>query len=91
MTLILSRRVALIPRRQHAAVVLLGREDFVAGLEVDAVLRDLQRLARVARDGELFLVAAEFGRQPAARRFLVLFELAAVIAPAPDSRNRDSA
>ena len=70
---------ALIPGGEHAAVVLLGGEHLVAGLEVDAVLRDLQRLARVARDGNLLGVAAELGGEPAARGFAVLFELPAEV------------
>src|SRR5439155_23592120 len=49
----------LVPRRQHARVILIRRDDLVAGLQVDAVLHDLQRLARVARDGDLFRIAAE--------------------------------
>ena len=56
---------ALLPRVEHPAVVLVGRHDLVAGLEVDAELRDLQRLAGVARDRDLLGVAAE-RRRPAA-------------------------
>ena len=62
---------ALVPRRQHAGVVLLGRDDLVARLEVDAVLKNLQRLARVARNRELLGVAAELGGEPPANRFEV--------------------
>jgi hypothetical protein len=59
---------ALVPRRQHARVVLLGRDDLVPGLEVDAVLGDLQGLARTARQGHLLAVAAELvGHAPAQR------------------------
>src|SRR5687768_17969012 len=36
-----------------SAVVLVGRQHLVTGGEIDAELRDLQRLARVARDGQL--------------------------------------
>ena len=57
---------ALLPRVEHPPVVLVGRHDFVAGLERDAELRDLERLARVARDGELLGIASELGRQPPA-------------------------
>jgi hypothetical protein len=69
----------LIPGREHAAVVLLGGQHLVAGLEVDAVLRDLEGFARIPRERELLLVAAELGREPPARRLLVLFELAAMV------------
>jgi hypothetical protein len=70
---------ALVPRRQHAAVVLFGRDDLIAGLEVDAVLRYLQRLARIARNGHLFGVAAELLRQAAAHDLDVPLDQAAVI------------
>ena len=50
---------ALVPRRQHAGVVLLGREHFIPGLKVDPVLRDLQRLAGAARQGHLLRVTSE--------------------------------
>ena len=43
--------LALLPSGNHARIVLAGRQDFVAGLQVQAKLRDLQRLAGVARDG----------------------------------------
>ena len=49
------------------------------GLEVEAVLRDLQRLARVARDRQLLGVAAELRRQPASRRLDVPLDQPAVI------------
>ena len=42
---------SLIPSRPHSTVVLVSRDDFVTGLEVDAILRDLQRLTRIPRDG----------------------------------------
>ena len=73
-TSILSRAHALIPGVEHAPVVLVRRDDFVAGLQVEAELRDLQRLAGVARDGELLRVAAEFGRELAAHRLDVRLE-----------------
>ena len=59
---------ALVPRRQHARVVLLGRQHFVARLHVDAVLRDLHRLAGVARQRQLRRIAAELGGQAAPHR-----------------------
>src|SRR5258708_38022494 len=57
---------ALVPRVQHPPVVLVRRDDFVARLEIDPELRDLQRLARVPRDRHLLGAAAEFRREPAA-------------------------
>src|SRR5262249_24041823 len=38
----------LIPGCQHAGVILLGHDDFIAGLQVDAVLRNLQRLTCIS-------------------------------------------
>ena len=65
---------ALFPGVEHPPVILVGRDDLVARLEVDAELRDLQRLARVARDGELFGIAAELRREPAAHALDVRLE-----------------
>ena len=65
---------ALIPGVEHAAVVLVGRDDLVARLQVDAELRDLQRLAGVARDRELLGVAAELRREAAAHGLDVRLE-----------------
>ena len=45
--------LALLEGRDHAPVVLGGRDDFVAALEVVAVLQDLEALRRVARDRDL--------------------------------------
>ena len=50
---------ALVPRRQHAGVVLLGRDHFIPGLKVEPVLHDLQRLAGAARQGQLLRVTSE--------------------------------
>ncbi len=69
----------LVPGRQHASVVLLGREDLVAGLQVDAVLRDLERLAGIARDGNFFGIGAELGGEAAAGRLDVALGHAPVI------------
>ena len=55
---------ALLPRVEHPPVVLICRQDFVAGFQVDAQLRDLQRLARVPRDRQFLGVAAELGGEP---------------------------
>ena len=54
---------ALVPRVQHPGVVLIRGDDLVARREVDPQLGDLQRLARVARDGHFFGIAAELGRE----------------------------
>ena len=59
---------ALVPGREHAAVILVGGHHLVAGLEVDAELRGLQRFTRVARDRKLFGVASRLGGEPAAHR-----------------------
>ena len=57
---------ALVPGGQHARVILLGRDDLVAGLEVEAVLGDLQGLAGAAGQGHLLDIAAELvGHAPA--------------------------
>ena len=69
-----SRRHALLPRIEHARVVLVGGHDLVAGLQVDPELRDLQRLAGIARDGKLLGVAAELGGQLRAHRLDVRLE-----------------
>ena len=54
---------------QHARVVLIGGEDFVAALQVDSVLRVFQRFARVARDRHLFGIAAGRACQLPPHRF----------------------
>jgi len=70
---------ALVPRGQHAAVVLFGGHDLVARIEIDAVLRDLQRLAGVSSDGHLVGIAAELRRQAAANHLDVPFDQPTVI------------
>ena len=65
---------ALFPRVDHPAVVLIRRHDLVAGLEVEAELRDLERFTRVAGDGELFGIAAELERQLTAHALDVRLE-----------------
>jgi hypothetical protein len=65
---------ALVPRVQHAAVVLVGRDDLVTRLQVDPELGDLERFTRVARDRKLLGVASECGRQPAPHRLDVGLE-----------------
>ncbi len=65
---------ALIPGVEHAAVVLVGRDDLVAGFQVDSELGDLERLAGVARDRELFGVAPERRREASPHRLDVRLE-----------------
>ena len=55
--------LALQPRVDHARVVLRGRDDLVARLEIDAEDHVLVRLARVPRDRHLLRVAAELAGQ----------------------------
>ena len=59
---------------EHARIVLVGGEDLVAALEIDAVLRVLQGFAGVARDGDLLGIAARGLGQAAADRFHLAFE-----------------
>ena len=70
----LVARHPLFPGVEHPAVVLRGRQHFVAGREIDAELRDLQRLAGVARQGEFLGVDADVGGEAAADGFLVRLE-----------------
>jgi hypothetical protein len=65
---------ALLPGVEHAPVVLVRRDDLVARREVEPELRDLQRLAGVACDGELLGVAAELAREPLTHRLDVRLE-----------------
>ena len=60
---------ALAPRRQHAPIVLIRREDFVAGLQIHPQLHRLERFAGIAGDGDLFGVAAKGLREPTAHYF----------------------
>ena len=57
---------ALVPRGQHAWVVLLGRDDLVTRFHVDPILGDLHGLAGVACQRELRDVTAELGGHPPA-------------------------
>ena len=58
-------RLPLPPGGEHPRIVLSGGEDFVARLQVEAELADLQPLGRVPREGDLLRIAAE---RPARRR-----------------------
>ena len=57
---------ALLPACDHARIILVGDDHFIAGLEIDAEDQGLHRLGRVARDRDLFGIAAEFVGQVAA-------------------------
>ena len=46
--------LALSEGREHAGVVLIGGEDFVAGFEVEAELGDFEGFAGITSDGDLF-------------------------------------
>src|SRR5262245_29509073 len=70
---------ALVPSRQHAGVVLFGRDNFIARLQVDAHLGDLKRFASIAGDRDLFRVGAKFGSEPSPRRFNILLNKCSVI------------
>ena len=65
---------ALLPRVEHPPVILVGRQDLVARLQVDPQLRDLQRLAGIPRDGQLLRVAAEFSGQAPSDRLEIRLE-----------------
>ena len=61
--------LALLPGGDHARIILIGGDDLVAGFQLHAELDNLERLAGVARDGDLFGVAAEHAGQAAAHGF----------------------
>ena len=69
----------LVPRRQHAGIVLLGRDDLVAGLEVDPVLDDLEGFAGAAGQGHLLGVGAELHGHPPADGLDVLGDLGLIV------------
>ena len=60
--------LALLPRGDHARVILRRRQHLVPALQRHAELHDLQRLARVPGDRHFFGIAAEARRQPAPHR-----------------------
>ena len=70
---------ALVPRGQHPGIILLGADDLVAGSQIDAHLRNLKRLTRVARDGNLLRICAKFGGKPPPRSFDIFFDQRTVI------------
>src|SRR5262249_45017562 len=61
--------LALPPRGEHSRVILVGRQNLVARFQIQSELADFQSLAGVARDGDLFHVAAEGERQATAHTF----------------------
>ena len=60
---------ALLPGSDHARVILIGGDDFIARIELHAELHDLVGLAGVAGDGDFFGIDAEHLRQAAADGF----------------------
>ena len=65
---------ALANRRQHAPVVLRRGEHFIAGLQIHPEQQRLEPFRCVARDGDLFAIAAEQFGQPGANRFRLRLE-----------------
>ena len=63
---------ALVPRRQHARIVLLGRHHLVACLQIDPHLRDLQRLAAAQRQVDDDRVRVEAAGEDAGDRLRLL-------------------
>ena len=60
-------------------IVLLRRDHLVAGRQIDTVLQDLERLAGVARDGQLLRIAAELRGETAANRLDVAIHQTGVV------------
>src|SRR5262245_40711234 len=61
--------LALPPRGEHSRIILVGGQNLVARFQIHSELADFQRLAGVARDCDLFHVAAERERKAAAHTF----------------------
>ena len=55
--------LALQPSGDHARIILVGGDHFVAGFQIQAELYDLERLRRIARDRDLLRIAPERARQ----------------------------
>src|SRR5262249_42086832 len=66
--------LALTQRREHARVILRGRENFIAGFEIHAHEQNLERLRSVASDRDFFAVAAEQFGQAGANGFRLRLE-----------------
>ena len=69
----------LLPRRVVARVVVGGDDHFVAGFQIDAVRHEVVRLARVARDHDLFRRHAQELREQLPRVLAPLAELHAIV------------
>src|SRR5215468_7286286 len=61
--------LALPPRGKHSRIILVGRQNLVARFQIHSELANFQSLAGVARDGDLFHIAAEREREAAAYAF----------------------
>src|SRR5689334_5049227 len=59
----------LVQGRQHARIILRGREYLVARFEIHSHQQDLERLGRVARYGDLFEITVKHFREPVAYDF----------------------
>src|SRR5215470_1714274 len=70
----------LLPRANHAGIVLPGGEDFVSGLEFEAKLSNLKRFAGVPRDGNAFGVGIPYTREPFANVFDSRFQIVPMLA-----------
>src|SRR2546426_11447368 len=57
---------ALPHSREHASVILCGRENLVSRFQIQTEQQSLQRLGSVARDSNLFRIASKQFRQPGA-------------------------
>src|SRR5207248_2866780 len=66
--------LTLTKRTKHARIILGGGENFITRLEVHAHQKNLERLGSIARDRNLFSIAAEQFRQTGANRFRLRLE-----------------
>ena len=55
---------ALVPCGEHATVILVGGQDLVTSLEIEAELCDFQGLTGIAGDGHFFGITSERPGQP---------------------------
>src|SRR5438105_2882152 len=70
---------ALVPRRQHAWIILFGRDHLVARLEIESHLRNLKGLACIARDREFLRICSELRAESPSRRLDIFLDQATVI------------
>src|SRR5438874_1497852 len=61
--------LTLTQRGKHARIILGSGENFIAGLKVHAHQKNLEGLGSIARDRNLFAIAAEQFRQAGTNRF----------------------